>query len=105
MSPVDETILTIVQAHIGKRNALPVRDIMRQIGVTGDSYPVRSAIKRLVERHGFPIGAHPDHGVFMISTESELQMVTQNLEARSRSILGRVGKLREAYDLAVGAAK
>ena len=103
MSPFDEAVLTVVQSHVGKESGLSVREIMGEIDQTGDSYPVRASVKRLIERHGFPIGAHPDFGVFMLSDEDEINLVVKNLEARSKSITTRVDRLKEAFRVAVEA--
>jgi len=103
MSPFDEAVLTVVQSHVGKHSGLAVREIMSEVDQKGDSYSVRSSIKRLIERHGVPIGAHPDFGVFMLSNESELDLVVKNLEARSKSITTRVDRLKEAFRVAVDA--
>ena len=98
ITPRDTAILKIIRPHRGKDNGITVAQIQDALGVEGDSYAIRHTIKRLVEVHGIAIGCHPDHGVFMISSREEVDLVNRNLLQRANSITRRAALLSDAFD-------
>jgi len=90
-------ILNLLRAyHKGKGNAITVDGIalalqIRGTGATG--YPIRKAIKELVQKDQIPIGSCA-RGFYIIKTEAERLEVIDNLVARQNGMSTRIRALR-----------
>lgn len=74
-------ILTLLQQHKGKKNAITVDGIARalrvhNIGATG--YPIRMAVKELIQKDQVAIGSC-SQGFYLIETEAERMQTIDNL--------------------------
>ncbi len=82
--------------HKGKKNAITVDGIasalqINGIGATG--YPVRMAVKELIQKDKVAIGSCP-RGFYIIETEAERLQVIDNLVARQNGMSTRIRALR-----------
>ena len=89
-------ILTLLQQHKGKKNAITVNGIARalkvhNIGATG--YPIRLAVKELIQKDKVAIGSC-SQGFYLIETEAERLQTIDNLVSRQNELSSRIRALR-----------
>lgn len=86
MSDDHQRVHALVAPCLGKRQAMPVAQIVRLTGI-GDRR-VRSIVKELVEDHGFPIASCPS-GFFVPQTEEEIDDVLRQYLSWGFSLIKR----------------
>jgi len=89
-------LFTLLSRHKGKGNAITINYIVRALRLQGmgtTGYPVRMAIKELIQKDGVPIGSCTK-GFYLIENEMERLQVIDNLVARQNGISSRIRALR-----------
>ncbi len=99
LTPLEATILRILDGHKGQENSVPGRDLVDRVNQHWPLFPVnerkiRLTIKHLVEAHGQWIGSSPK-GYFMVQTDQELMGVCKYYRGYGLSALHIEAKLRK----------
>lgn len=98
MSIVKQRIASIIEKHVGERNAISSKEIASIIGISdADGNPVtRKMIREIISDLGLPIGAC-GKGYFLISDDMELARYYSALQDRAIEILNRAQSVRKSY--------
>ena len=92
-----QEILALLMAyHQGKDQAITVEqiaDALRLHGLGATGFPVRKAVRELIQEDHIPIGSCT-RGYYIIKTEKERLQTIDNLIARQNGIRSRIRALR-----------
>lgn len=83
-----EKIAEIILAHVGKKNAIPAREIAKTLGIQDNDTFVhtRTLITKTLKKKQLPIGANEKFGYFLIANRTELDDYAKTLESREKNI-------------------
>ncbi len=83
-----DKIAEIILAHIGKKNAVPAREIAKTLGIQDNDTFVntRTLITKTMKKKQLPIGANEKWGYFLIANQTELDSYVKTLDHREKSI-------------------
>ncbi|MEX2524468.1 MAG: hypothetical protein WD750_05890 [Gammaproteobacteria bacterium] len=92
-----DTVLTALRRHIGKRNGLSARKLVREIkgpdATERDERILRFVIVEL-RNEGYHIGAHPRCGYFICETDAELNETCLYLHDRAMTTLTQISAMK-----------
>jgi hypothetical protein len=102
-SRMAKSLLTILEAHRGKRNAVKGADLARELGQRDDRL-VRILIRELIAE-GVPVASSvgDPQGFYLVATPGEAQEYMAVLEARIREDEARLRDFRRAAEASLGA--
>jgi hypothetical protein len=93
-------IISIIENHVGRDNAITVGEIASLIGrkyYEGMTNPVtRAEIKEIINESRIPIGSC-GNGYFIITNYNELNIYVKSLKSRIYGINDRIRAVRNAY--------
>jgi hypothetical protein len=98
LTPLEGTILRILEIHKGRENALPRKELVEFVNQGLPLFPVaertiRATIKHLQSQHGERIGSCAK-GYFMAQTSEELERVCSYYDSYALSSLHVSARLR-----------
>lgn len=98
MSVTKQRIVSIIEKHVGERNAISSKEIASIIGINDpNGTPItRKMIREIISDLGLPIGAC-SKGYFLISDDMELVRYYSALQDRAIEILNRAQSVRKSY--------
>lgn len=98
MDEKDHLILGHLEAHKGRENPIPRRELAGRVQLT--TRQLERRIKALVEHHDILIGSATGepHGYYIPTDPAEIAMVVGQLLHRATSIIRRVAKIRKVAE-------
>jgi hypothetical protein len=98
-----KSLLTILEQHRGKRNAVKGADLARELRQRDDRL-VRILIRELIAE-GVPVSSSvgEPQGFYLVATPAEAQEYIAVLEARIREDEARLRDFRKAVEVSLGA--
>jgi len=87
----------------GRKNAVDARELARALWLPWErtEYPLRNLVRRLILEKGFPIGTTvvgKSKGFFLIDSDTDAELYSQNLQSRADSILERREAVLEGWE-------